>query len=64
VTVAGKKFRNLTAVFNFNEDRTSFTGHDLDRNRKVTTSPMVDSREIKESPEQTPLSPRPIHPRY
>jgi hypothetical protein len=39
--VTGDKFSNLTAVFNFNEDRASFTGHDLDRNRKVTISPRV-----------------------
>ena len=41
VTVVSQKFRNLTAVFNFNEDRTAFTGHDLDKKREVTRSPRV-----------------------
>jgi len=41
VRVTSQKFRNLTAVFNFDRDRTSFTGHDLDKKREVTKSPRI-----------------------
>jgi hypothetical protein len=41
VTVISQKFRNLTAVFNFDDRLSYFTGHDLDRNRQVTKSPRI-----------------------
>jgi hypothetical protein len=48
VTVTSKKFHNLTAVMNFNEERTHFTGHDLDRNRQIIESPRIDDRKDDE----------------
>jgi hypothetical protein len=39
VTVTSQKFRNLTATLLFNDRLTSFTGTDLDKNRKITPSP-------------------------
>lgn len=41
VTVTSKKFKNLTATLIFSDDLTSFTGTDLDKNRKISNSPRV-----------------------
>ena len=39
VTVTSRKFHNLTATLIFDADLTSFTGTDLDKNRKISRSP-------------------------
>jgi hypothetical protein len=66
VTVTSEKFKGLTAVFNFDEERTSFTGHDLDKDRVVTRSPRVPKQEHRDlvisAGEQNPPAPERIVP--
>lgn len=41
VTVTGTKFHNLTAVLNFDNRLSYFTGTDLDHKRQITKSPRI-----------------------
>ena len=49
VTITSGKFKNLTATLDFNETRSSFTGTDLDKTRKITRSPRLSGGALAEA---------------